>query len=139
VKESSGTLLYRPGPSGPEVLIVHPSGSYNRHAPWSIPKGVPNAGEELETAARRETWEETGLSVTGPLTYLGHIVYKKSKKRVHCYGGPAPEGEPRCASWEIDQARYVSLDEARALLHTDQQVFVGLLEALLAGQASPPG
>ena len=41
MKQSAGTLLYRQGPEGLEVLIVHPSGAYNRKAPWSIPKGIP--------------------------------------------------------------------------------------------------
>src|SRR5207248_1961972 len=80
VKQSSGTLLYREGPQGLEVLLVHPSGAYNRHAPWGIPKGVPGATDEdsLEATARRETLEETGIQVTGPLVPLGDMVYKKS-------------------------------------------------------------
>ena len=67
MKESAGTLLYRRQGGQLEVLLVHPSGAYNRHAPWSIPKGVPDAEEELEQAARRETLEETGVTA-GPLT-----------------------------------------------------------------------
>jgi predicted NUDIX family NTP pyrophosphohydrolase len=132
MRQSAGTLLYRTGPDGLTVLIVHPSGNYNRKAPWGIPKGEPNPGEtEMEQAARRETLEETGLEA-GELTSLGHIDYQKSKKRVHCFAGPAPAGaEPRCASWEIDQARFVTLEEARQLMHPDQRVFVDrLLEQL---------
>ncbi|HEY6549113.1 MAG TPA: NUDIX domain-containing protein, partial [Vicinamibacteria bacterium] len=60
MKQSAGTLLYRQGPAGLEVLIVHPSGGYNKNAPWSLPKGHPDDGEALEAAARRETLEETG-------------------------------------------------------------------------------
>ena len=41
MRQSAGTLLYREGPEGLEVLLVHPSGAYNRRAPWSIPKGEP--------------------------------------------------------------------------------------------------
>jgi len=41
MKQSAGTLLYRQGPDGLEVLLIHPSGNYNRKAPWSIPKGEP--------------------------------------------------------------------------------------------------
>jgi 8-oxo-dGTP diphosphatase len=133
-KQSSGTLLYRPGPHGLEVLIVHPSGWYNRTAPWSIPKGVANEGESLEDAARRETWEETGVTA-GPLTFLGHIDYQKSPKRVHCFIGPAPDGAaPRCASWEIDQAAFVTLERAHELLHPDQRAFVDLLTDRLSSQ-----
>ncbi len=30
MKESAGTLLYRQGENGLEVLLIHPSGNYNR-------------------------------------------------------------------------------------------------------------
>lgn len=127
MKQSSGTLLYRDGPQGLEVLIVHPSGNYNRRAPWSIPKGEPGDETELEQTARRETLEETGVTA-GPLVYLGFIDYQKSRKRVHCYAGPAPaDAEPRLASWEVDQARFVPLAEARTKLHPDQQPFLDRL------------
>lgn len=131
-KQSAGTLLYRRGADGLEVLIVHPSGPYNRHAPWSIPKGVPNEGEsELEKTARRETLEEVGI-MSGTLVSLGYIEYKKSRKDVYCFAGPAPaDAEPRPTSWEIDQARFVSIDEARRMLHPDQVPFLGRLLAHL--------
>jgi predicted NUDIX family NTP pyrophosphohydrolase len=130
MKQSSGTLLYRKGPAGIEVLLIHASGAYNRKAPWSIPKGEPDEDEteNLEATARRETLEETDVKA-GPLTALGFINYTKSKKRVFCFAGPAPgDAEPRCASWEVDQARFVSLDEAREILHPEQRVFIERLE-----------
>ena len=141
MKQSAGTLLYRQGPNGLEVLIVHPSGSYNRHAPWSIPKGVPNRGEtDLAATARRETLEETGV-MAGDLVPLGSMIYKKSRKEVHAYAGPAPEGaQPRCASWEVDQAKFVPIEDARDLLHPDQAVFIArLLEHLKTGASHAPG
>lgn len=132
MKHSAGTLLYRRGPQGLEVLVVHPSGPYNRDAAWSIPKGIPDPDEALEAAARRETEEETGIRPRGELVPLGSINYVKSRKRVHCFAGPAPEGsEPRCASWEIDCAEFVPLSEARAKLHPDQVPFLDRLAALL--------
>jgi predicted NUDIX family NTP pyrophosphohydrolase len=134
MKQAAGTLLYRDGSHGVEVLIVHPSGPYNRKAPWSIPKGEPNSDEsDLEKTARRETWEETGVEVSGPLVALGSMIYKKSRKEVHCFAGAAPDGaEPRVASWEIDQARFVPIEEARNLLHPDQCVFLDRLMEHLA-------
>jgi predicted NUDIX family NTP pyrophosphohydrolase len=138
MKQSAGTLLYRPGANGLEVLLVHPSGNYNRRSPWGIPKGEPDEGEELETAARRETLEETGVSVTGPLIPLGHIIYQKSRKHVHAFAAPAPaDAEPRLASWEIDQARFVPVEEARSLMHPDQKVFLDrLLAQVQSGKTS---
>jgi predicted NUDIX family NTP pyrophosphohydrolase len=128
MKQSAGTLLYRHGPEGLEVLLVHPSGAYNRRAPWSIPKGVPNKDEvDLEAVARRETWEETGVQAA-ELVSLGFMDYRKSRKRVHCYAGPALEdAAPRPASWEVDQARFVPLAQARDLLHPDQSIFLDRL------------
>jgi predicted NUDIX family NTP pyrophosphohydrolase len=123
--ESAGTLLYRQGENGLEVLLVHPSGNYNRGKPWSIPKGLPDEGESLEAAARRETWEETGVEVVGPLQSLGFIAYKKSKKRIHGFAGPAPEdATPRCASWEVDCAEFVPIEKALERIHPDQAALV---------------
>jgi predicted NUDIX family NTP pyrophosphohydrolase len=135
VKKSAGTLLYRQGENGLEVLLVHPSGSYNRSKPWSIPKGLSDADEDhMEQTARRETREETGV-VAGELVDLGSIDYKKSRKRVHCFAGPAPaNATPRCASWEVDRAEFVPLDRAREVLHPDQLAF---LDRLLARLSEP--
>src|SRR5947208_2605252 len=134
-KQSSGTLLYRQGADGLEVLLVHPSGVYNRHSPWSILKGLSDGEEDLEATARRETLEETGVTA-GELRYLGFIDYKKSEKRVHCYAGPAPaDAAPRCASWEVDQTCFVPLGQARELIHRDQQAFLDRLAG--EGGAAP--
>jgi predicted NUDIX family NTP pyrophosphohydrolase len=127
-KQSAGTLLYRQGPEGLEVLLVHPSGNYNRKAPWSIPKGEPGEEGSLEETARRETQEETGI-VAGPLVSLGSIDYQKSRKRVFCFAGPAPQGcGPSPASWEVDQACFVTIDKAKEILHPDQLVFLDRLQ-----------
>ncbi len=137
MKESSGTLLYRERGGVTEVLLVHPSGHYNRRSPWSIPKGKPDPGEPLEDAARRETLEETGV-VAGPLTLLGSVELKRSRKRIHAFVGPAPaEAVPRCASWEVDRAEFAPLAAARGLLHPDQAPLIDRLQKHLAkGPAS---
>lgn len=51
MRESAGLLLWRRLEETIEVLLVHPSGAYNRKAPWSIPKGIPQPGESLAYAA----------------------------------------------------------------------------------------
>jgi predicted NUDIX family NTP pyrophosphohydrolase len=129
MKQSAGTLLYRDGADGLEVLLVHPSGNYNRHKPWSIPKGEPDAGEDLEATARRERLEETGVTV-GELAPLGSIQYTKT---VYAFAGTvSADAAPSCASWEIDQARFVALDEARTLLHPEQTPFLDRLIEFIA-------
>jgi predicted NUDIX family NTP pyrophosphohydrolase len=137
MKQSAGTLLYREGPDGLEVLLVHPSGAYNRRAPWSIPKGEPDENETaLEKTARRETREETGVEA-GALVGLGHIDYRKSRKRVHCFAGPAPEGAaPKPASWEVDQACFLPMNRAREAIHPDQAAFLERLMAHIGQQGA---
>ena len=76
--------------------------------------------------------EETGL-VAGDLTPLGEIVYRKSRKRIHCFAGEvAADAAPGCPSWEIDQAEFLPLAEARHRIHPDQSPFLDRLEELLA-------
>ena len=128
MKETAGTLLYRRSSAGLEVLLIHPSGNYNRQAPWGIPKGHPDDGEALEAAARRETLEETGV-VAGALVEIGFIDYAKSNKRVHGFAGEAPaDAAPHCASWEVDRAEFVPLEKARELIHPDQRAFLDRLK-----------
>jgi predicted NUDIX family NTP pyrophosphohydrolase len=129
--ESAGAILYRLTEQGVAVLLVHPSGNYNRRAPWSIPKGLVEAGESPELAARRETEEETGVA-PGTLTPIGSIDYRKSRKRVYGFAGESPQGaEPRCASWEIDRAEFLPIAEASSLIHPDQLPLLERVEELL--------
>ncbi len=132
MKQSAGILLYVRSEAGISVLIVHPSGAYNRNAPYGIPKGEPNAGEALEAAARREVLEETGVDVTGELRSLDHIDYTRSKKRIHAWAAQLPVGAvPKCASWEIDKAEVLPIEDARKLIHKEQAPFLDRLLALL--------
>jgi predicted NUDIX family NTP pyrophosphohydrolase len=137
MKTSAGILLYRKSWKDLEVLLIHPSGPYNRKAPWGIPKGEPDPDEALEDAARRETREETGVVVTGPLVALDSITYAKSKKTVYCYAGPFPAGaEPTCASWEIDGVEFMTIESARSRMHPDQRPF---LDRLVDALSRPKG
>lgn len=117
-------------------LIVHPSGNYNRKAPYSIPKGLVEAGESAEDTALRETREETGLACRIVAT-LGEIAYVRTRKRV--VGFLAEALEPPASTvlepgdWEIDRAEFLPADEARARLHPDQRPFVDRAIALERG------
>jgi predicted NUDIX family NTP pyrophosphohydrolase len=137
MKETAGTLLYRLKKNKLEVLLVHASGNYNRKAPWSIPKGLPEKTESIEEAARRETMEETGVN-PAELKPLGYVTYTKSRKRVHCFFGQAPVGaKPNCASWEIDQAEFMSLQKAKKEIHQDQLELLKRLELALKAYEQP--
>jgi predicted NUDIX family NTP pyrophosphohydrolase len=133
-RESAGTVLYRRRGEAIEVLLVHPAGAYNRRAPWGIPKGQPNPGEDLEAAARRETMEETAV-VVGTLVSVGHVDYTRSRKRVHGFVGEAPaDAAPRCASWEVDKAEFIEITRARRIIHPDQALFLDRMQKVLAGE-----
>ena len=63
---SAGVLAHRPGPDGPEFLLVHPGGPFwarKDAAAWSIPKGLVDPGEEGWAAAAREFAEELGQPI----------------------------------------------------------------------------
>jgi len=135
-KIAAGCLVRAPFDGEVRYLIVHPSGWYNRGKPWSIPKGLVESGESPEVAALRETREETGLEcrIVGS---LGEIDYKKSRKTVVGYLAEPLETPPSTtitpAEWEIDRAEFLPADQARAMLHPDQQVFLDRARALESG------
>ena len=62
-KISAGILLFRRGPAGVQVLLVHPGGPFwarKDAGAWSLPKGLADEGEDWLAAAKREFLEETG-------------------------------------------------------------------------------
>ena len=131
MKEAAGTLLYRQTIDGLEVLLVHPAGNYNRHSPWSIPKGEIKDNETAEAAARRETMEETSVKAEA-LVSLSYCEYSKSRKRVYCFTGPASASVvPKCDLHEVDKAEFLPLRQAKTLIHPDQLVFLERLEKTL--------
>lgn len=135
MKQAAGLVVYRHRGAQLEVLLVHPSGNYNRHSRWSIPKGLPDEGETIIEAAIREAQEEAGLPpfAAEQLMSLGHIDYTRSKKRVHAFAVAAPDNvtvKPAC--WEIDRAEFFAIAKARDLLHPDQVQLLDRLQSLLA-------
>ena len=80
-----------------QVLLAHPGGPYfvnKDDGAWSIPKGEPDADEDLLVTAQREFEEETGVKPTGPFIPLKPI-QQKGGKIVHAW---AFEGDcdPSC-------------------------------------------
>lgn len=150
MNESCGLLMYAPG-YPLRVLLAHPGGPYWRGkdaGAWSVPKGLPAAGEDFLAAAQREFLEETGLRPSGPFLLLNPIK-QKSGKRVHCWAFagsdlPTPLGAStfeiewppksgqRATFPEIDEAQLFALEEARIKILPAQAPFLDELEALLA-------
>ena len=120
------------------LMIGHPTG----HDKWSIPKGKLEKGETSYEAALRETWEETNvdLSLSVSQYELDCIRYKHGKKKLkpfiifedenrkinsegfvfkcNSYVGKDSKWNPNLP--EMDDFKWVSLEEAREILHYTQ-------------------
>jgi 8-oxo-dGTP diphosphatase len=93
------------------VLVVHRP----KYDDWSFPKGKLEDGETWEEAARREVEEESGLRCTvGEEVGRAHYEVAAGPKEVRYYRMTCDD-EAR-AQHEVDEVRWVSLDDARKLL-----------------------
>ena len=104
VEQAAGGVVWRDGPVGIEVLLVHRPG----YDDWTFPKGKLESGECLVECARREVMEEAGVR---PLIgrYLGDISYDKQeghRKVVHYWAMRADEVDFAPSS-EVDRIRWV--------------------------------
>lgn len=151
-KVSAGLLLFRRRPHL-ELFIAHPGGPFwkNRDmGAWTIPKGEPNPGEDLLTAAQREFREETGYESSGPYLPLGSI-RQKAGKEVHAWAweGDADASAIRSnlmrtevprhsGEWiefpEIDRCAWHTPVDARRHLNPAQAQFVDRLIDVLAAE-----
>ena len=119
---SVSALTWRPGPAGPELLVMLRRPDQGLW--WSSVTGMIEPGETPEAAAHRELLEETGL--TGTLTSLGFSHSFWMDPRIL----GLPPGEPRyntelCFQMEVaPEARVqLALDE-----HTEYR-WCGFAEA----------
>jgi predicted NUDIX family NTP pyrophosphohydrolase len=147
---SAGILLFRRGPAGLEVMLVHPGGPFwakKDEGAWSIPKGLADDGEVLLDAAKREFLEETGMAVDGAFLDLGAHKQPSGKMIAAwaCEGDFDPamlksntfslEWPPRSGRMaefpEVDRAAWYSIDEASAKINKGQKPIIAALEASL--------
>jgi len=142
-KQSAGLLVFRAGPDGVEVLLVHPGGPFwakKDEGAWSIPKGEMDDGEDALVAARREFREETGF-VVGDVARPLAPVRLSSGKVVHAWAVPGDadpallrsntfsmEWPPRSGRSqefpEVDRAAWFSLAEAKRKIAAGQLPFL---------------
>jgi len=138
-KISAGLLMYRVKDRHLQVLLVHPGGPFFKNkddGAWSIPKGEPEAGEDLLIAAQREFVEETGFKSSPPFIELSPIT-QKGGKVVHTWAvagdcDPARlrsntftlEWPPRSRRTqefpEIDRAEWFDVETAKRKIKTAQ-------------------
>lgn len=153
---SAGLLLHRSArvDGTTQVFVAHMGGPFwrGRARAWSIPKGLLEDGEDPVAAARREFAEEIGVAAPdGPVLDLGEV-RQASGKRVRVFAVRAddfevdavrsntalvelPRGSGRFVEVpEVDDARWVTVDEARELLVAGQ---VAALDRLLVAVERP--
>jgi 8-oxo-dGTP diphosphatase len=95
------------------VLVVHRP----RYDDWSLPKGKLGPGESEADAAMREVLEETGFSCELGQE-IGQISYfdRDDVRKVVRYWEMRPVSGSFAPNDEVDDARWVSIDEALDLL-----------------------
>ena len=136
---SSGGVAFRRTERGVEVALVKtkPKGR------WQLPKGIVDEGETPEETALREVREEAGLetAVVAPLDvieywYVGHRRGGRVRfhKRVHffllaCCGGDVGDHDH-----EVEEARWVAVEEAGAMLAFPNERKVVARALLKAGE-----
>lgn len=146
---SAGLLLHRVTDGRREVLLGHLGGPFwtKRHErAWSIPKGVLEADESAEDAARREFVEELGVPVPdGPWLDLGLV--RQSKKDVQVWAVEAdldpstivpgtfdlewpPNSGTIQAFPELDRVAWFGLEEAAEVIVAAQADFLTRLPAV---------
>ena len=124
--EAAGGVVWRQTSRGRiEVVVVHRP----RCGSWSLPKGKLERRESPLAAALREVEEETGLRCeAGPeLEAVQYRDRRGRKKRVR-YWAMRPIHGSFAPSREVDEMRWLRLDEASSLLGSplDLDVLVSL-------------
>jgi 8-oxo-dGTP diphosphatase len=113
---AAGGVVIRDGDDGPEVAVVHRP----RYGDWSLPKGKLEPGEEWAAAALREVAEETGL-VCELVRELAPARYRdrKGRRKLVRWWLMRPLGGEFAVNREVDELRWVGMDEAPAMLDYD--------------------
>ncbi|SIT91445.1 NUDIX hydrolase [Pontibacter indicus] len=118
---SAGGVVFRRGASGIEVALI----SVGKPERWQLPKGIVDPGETPEVTAVREVQEETGISAsllqkieTIEYWYVGNKAGQRVRfhKFVHFFLLAYVSGDIGQHDWEVNEARWVDLQAAKALL-----------------------
>ena len=123
---------------GDDVLVITPAG---RRRVTSLPKGGRDAGETPEQTAAREVREETGINVTvreplGDVQYWYRRSGRRVFKTVHFYLCDFVSGSTRDHDHEVENARWIPLEEARTALSFpgERELIERLLSKLAPGR-----
>ena len=113
-EKSCGAVIWRRGPQGHEFLLAQHGASH-----WSFPKGhIEGRETELETA-RREIFEETGLTVDIDQGFRQVVTYYPKPgviKDVVFFIAQPTGGTERAQASEIRQLGWFPFQEAKPLV-----------------------
>jgi 8-oxo-dGTP diphosphatase len=120
---AAGGLVIRDG----MVAVVHRP----KYDDWSLPKGKLDPGEGWEEAAVREVEEETGVRarIVAELAPSRYRDRKGRPKTVRWYRMDVVDAGTFEADAEVDELRWLTPEEARALVYCDHDR--ALLETLV--------
>ncbi len=76
IRRQVAALCWRPGETGPEVMLV----TTRRTKRWTPPKGWPMDGRTLAGAAAQEAWEEAGVKGAVSENAIGDYGYEKTTR-----------------------------------------------------------
>jgi predicted NUDIX family NTP pyrophosphohydrolase len=116
VKQSGAIFLVN---KDRKILLVHPSGAYNRKAPWLPPKEEVQPDETPEEAAKRAVVEELGLAPDSyaDIKEIGSVTYKTKSKTIHCFAARfTGKDDAIRLDWENDRYGWFTADEARRII-----------------------
>jgi 8-oxo-dGTP diphosphatase len=137
VVRAAGGLLWRDGPEGPRLALVHRP----RRDDWSLPKGKLDEGESWEEAALREVEEETGCKarITGFAGATSYLARRAPKIVLYWHMALVRLGQLDAGD-EIDEVAWLTPAEAVARLdyEIDRRLVIRSPPGG-AGLVEPPG
>ena len=122
---AAGGVVWRRGPQGVEILLVHRP----RYDDWSLPKGKLKPGEDAADGAVREVAEETGLETElGAELATSRYRDAQGRPKVVRYWAMTPLGGEFEPNHEVDAIQWVAVGEAPAVLtyQRDAEVLAAL-------------
>ena len=108
-----------------EILIV----KHTYVQGWHLPGGGVDRGEDVESAARREIFEETGISALADLKLLGLDFNKKISRRDHVayFKASTNQNVTGRKTAEILETRFAEIRDLYDILPKEQQKFLKLM------------